>query len=176
MCSRQQSHTVKSFTWMMLYLFLCATFNSYSKEIYASESVSKSFGQVVYAPIYSHIYHGVVHPRRKNKLNLSANLSVRNADMENTIELISVDYYDTDGNLVKRYLDGPKTLMPLASDFFFISTFDTTGGWGANFIVKWKSAKPVNSPIIESLMSGSSGTHAYSFVSPGRVIESLDQD
>ena len=167
-----QSHIVKSLAWMMVYLFLCTSLNSYSKGAYASEDVSKSSGQVVYAPIYSHIYHS----GGQNRLDLSANLSVRNADMENTIELVSVDYYDSDGKLVKRYLDDSKKLMPLASEFFFVTQSDASGGWGANFIVKWTSTKPVNPPIIESLMSGWSGTHAYSFVSPGRVIESSDQD
>ena len=171
MHSRQQSHILESPTQMVFCLFLCALLSTQSNEVYASEDVTKSSGQIVYAPIYSHIYEG----GGTTKLNLSANLSVRNTNMENTIEIISVDYYDSDGKLVKQYLDDPKTLMPLASEFFFVARSDTAGGWGANFIVTWKSTKPVNPPIIESLMSGWSGTHAYSFVSPGRVIKSFGQ-
>ena len=172
MHSRQQSHIFESLTRMIFYLFLGALLSTQSNEIYASEDVSKSSGQVVYAPIYSHIYKG----GGTTRLDLAANLSVRNTDMENTIEIISVDYYDSDGKLVKQYLDNPKTLMPLASEFFLVARSDTAGGgWGANSIVKWKSTNPVNPPIIESLMSGWSGTHAYSFVSPGRVIKSLRQ-
>ncbi|MBW2259662.1 MAG: DUF3124 domain-containing protein, partial [Deltaproteobacteria bacterium] len=44
------------------------------------------------------------------------------------------------------------------------------GGPGANFIVKWRSKNPVNKPIIESIMSDTSGTLGISFHCPGREI------
>ena len=40
----------------------------------------------------------------------------------------------------------------------------------ANFIVKWHSQEPVNKPIIESIMSDTSGTQGISFRCPGREI------
>jgi len=59
----------------------------------------------------------------------------------------------------------------MASIYFYVKASDTTGGWGANFLVEWKSEKEVSQPIIESLMTGMRGTHSVSFISPGRVID-----
>ena len=89
----------------------------------------------------------------------------------NPITIISADYYDTNGSLVRNCLSDPKKLKPLGSWYFYVATKDTTGGWGANFIVKWKSDTLVNVPIIENLMAGSSGTQGFTFVSRGQVIK-----
>jgi hypothetical protein len=62
-------------------------------------------------------------------------------------------------------------LKPLASTFSYVETADRRGGWGANFIIEWKSDALVTPPIIEALMSGFSGTRGYSYVSRGQVIK-----
>ena len=82
-----------------------------------------------------------------------------------------MDYYDSEGKFVKKYLEKSKQVNPMGSAYFYVKTSDTAGGWGANFLVEWKSEKKVNEPIIESLMSGLRGNHSVSFLSPGRVIE-----
>ncbi|TNF51317.1 MAG: DUF3124 domain-containing protein [Deltaproteobacteria bacterium] len=62
-------------------------------------------------------------------------------------------------------------MNPLGSIKFYVKSSDTAGGWGANFLVEWKSEKEVSQPIIESLMTGLRGNHSVSFISPGRVID-----
>ena len=125
-----------------------------------------STGQTVYVPVYSNVYIG----NRETPLNLSANVSVRNTDPAHPITVLSADYYDTDGSLVKKYLTKPNKLKPLGSVYFFVKTSDSTGGWGANFIIRWQSDTDVSLPIIESLMSGTSGTHAFTYSSRGEPI------
>ena len=128
-----------------------------------------SKGQTVYVPAYSHILMGG--GKRELKFDLSINLSIRNTDLKNAITIISADYYDSEGNIVKRYVEKPLVLKPMGSTYQYIHKFDTSGGWGANYIIRWKSETQVNEPIIESINYGSRGTHTISFVSRGKAIK-----
>ena len=128
-----------------------------------------SKGQTVYVPAYSHI---VIRQGKTNApFNLSINLSVRNTDLKNSITIVRSDYYDSNGNHAKSFINEPVVLKPMASSYYFINQADTSGGWGANFIIKWKSETEVNEPIIESVSFGTRGTHSLSFVSRGKVIK-----
>jgi hypothetical protein len=82
-----------------------------------------------------------------------------------------VDYYDSEGKLLRKYLNQPVTLGPLGSTRFIIKTSDTTGGSGASFLVRWKAENPVNEPILEGVMIGASGQQGISFTSRGVVIK-----
>ena len=125
-----------------------------------------STGQVVYVPIYSHIYSG----DREHPFYLAATLSIRNTDPKHAITILSVDYYDSKGKKLRSYLDKPIKLGPLASTRYVIKESDKSGGSGANFIVQWQSGTKVNAPVIESVMIGTKTQQGISFISPGRVI------
>ncbi len=133
----------------------------------ASSEMVISTGQTVYVPVYSHIYSG----DREHPFYLTVTLSIRNTDPKHAITLLSVDYYDSKGKLLKRYLEGPITLDALASTRYIIKESDKSGGSGANFIVKWKSDAEVNAPVIESIMIGTKTQQGISFISRGRVIQ-----
>lgn len=133
----------------------------------ASTEYRLSKGQTLYVPVYSNIFSAP----KKIPYNLAAILSIRNTDMSNPINIVAADYYNTKGKLVKKYCLQPITLAPLESTDFFIPEEDTTGGPGANFIVKWHSPKEVNAPIIESVMFGMKSGQGISFVSPGQEIK-----
>lgn len=126
--------------------------------------------QTVYVPIYSHIFLGGT---ERMPLNLSANLIIRNTDSVNLIHITEINYYNSEGELIKSYLNSPKELKPMASTYFLIQTSDKSGGWGANFIVEWKSAKKVTEPLFEAIHSGVMGTHSYSFASRGKAIKGV---
>ncbi len=125
-----------------------------------------SAGQTVYVPIYSHIYGGI----KARPFDLAAILSIRNTNLRSSIKLVSVKYYDSEGQLVKDYLTAPVALNALASTRYIIAESDKAGGSGANFIVIWKAALPVNPPIIEGVMIGTHSGQGLSFVSRGQVI------
>jgi len=135
--------------------------------IQASEVLRLSKGQTVYVPLYSNIFIG----DKELTWQLSSLLSIRNTDPALPITISRVEYYDTDGKLVRKYLGKSKQVNPMGSAYFYVKTSDTAGGWGANFLVEWKSEEKVNEPIIESLMTGHRGNHSVSFISQGRVIE-----
>jgi hypothetical protein len=134
---------------------------------HAGQDVQLSMGQTVYVAIYSHIYSG----NKARPFNLAAILSIRNTDINHPVTIASVKYYDTGGKLLQEYLNEPFQLKALASTRYIIKERDTTGGSGANFIVKWKSAKAVNPPMIEAVMIGTHSGQGISFVSRGQVIE-----
>jgi hypothetical protein len=100
---------------------------------------------------------------------LTVTLSIRNIDPVNQIEVTSVDYYQTQGNFLKDFLQKPKIIKPLEALRYVIPENDKSGS-GANFIVEWKSDKSVNPPIVESIMIGAQGSQGISFTSRGRVI------
>ena len=129
--------------------------------------IQHSMGQSVYVSIYSHIYSGL----KARPFDLAAILSIRNTDINQPVAIVSVKYYDTEGKLLKEYLDEPLELKALASTRYIIMEGDKAGGSGANFIVKWKSNKKVTPPIIEAVMIGTHSGQGISFVSRGQVIE-----
>ena len=132
-----------------------------------SEEIKLSTGQTVYVPIYSHIYSGV----KARPFDLAATLSIRNTNLKSSIELISVKYFDSEGKLVKDYLEKPIVIDAIATTRYIITEDDRAGGSGANFIVIWKSEQPVNPPVIEGVMIGTHSGQGISFVSRGQVIK-----
>jgi len=134
---------------------------------YSSSTVELSEGQTVYVPVYSHIYIGV----KGLTYDLAISLSIRNTDPMESITLQSVDYYDAKGKLVREHLKNPIQVAPLASADFFVSETDSTGGLGASFIVRWKSAAKVNAPIIEGVMAGTKSGQGISFSTRGKAIK-----
>ncbi len=119
----------------------------------------------VYIPVYSNIFIS-----GGGSLDLAITLTVRNTDFNRTIIISAVNYYDTAGRLIEKYLPAPYVLAPMASTYFFVNQADSRGGSGANFIVQWSAEKPSNAPIIEAVMAGSRGTHGISFITQGSEI------
>jgi hypothetical protein len=126
----------------------------------------KTDGQTVYVPVYSDIYSG----NRERTFDLAVTLSIRNTDLNESVSLAAVDYYDSDGKLVKHYLESSQVLGPMASIRYIVKESDTSGGSGANFVVKWNVETPVSQPVIESVMIGTQSQQGISFTSRGQII------
>jgi hypothetical protein len=137
----------------------------------AQEAPPLSQGQVVYVPVYSNILHGNTNSKgQAMQLLLSSMLSIRNTDPKNGMEVISVRYYDTNGKLLREFVQNPLVLGAMASGDYFVEHSDKDGGSGANFLVEWKATKPINPPIIETVNAYFFGTQSVAFTSPGRPI------
>ncbi|NEU74695.1 DUF3124 domain-containing protein [Hassallia byssoidea VB512170] len=139
-----------------------------AKVVTLDKNFKIAMGQTIYVPIYSHIYHD----DRQKTLNLAATLSIRNTDLTNRIIITSVRYYDSNGKLVKQYLERPIELGTMASCDFVVNRTDTSGGLGANFIVEWLAQTQVSEPVVEAVMIATEFQQGISFISPGRVIKS----
>jgi hypothetical protein len=126
-------------------------------------------GQTLYVPVYAEIFDS----DQNRTFQLTATLSLRNTDRDQSIVISTLDYYNSGGDRVMAYLDAPIQLGPLASTEVVIDRSDVTGGIGANFIVQWQSAAAVSDPVVEAVMISSASQQGMSFVSPARVIETL---
>lgn len=126
-----------------------------------------STGQLLYVPVYSHIYQR----NQQRNFNLTATLSFRNADPNRSLTLTKVMYYDSQGEPVKDYLDSSREIAPLASTSFVVEENDLRGGVGANFIVEWKAEQEIYPPVVEAVMISTTQQQGISFVSAGRVLQ-----
>ncbi|MBD2681818.1 MULTISPECIES: DUF3124 domain-containing protein [Nostoc] len=142
------------------------------KTVTLDKNFQIAMGQTIYVPVYSHIYHH----NRQEIFELAVTLSIRNTDLNNSMVVTSVRYYNSEGKLVKQYLERPIQLDALASTDFFINRNDTSGGLGANFIVEWVAQKEISEPIVEAVMIGTDFQQGISFTSSGRVIKSQNND
>lgn len=128
---------------------------------------SSSIGQLVYVPVYSHIYQ----QNRQKTFNLTTTLSIRNADPYRNLTITEVSYYDSDGEFIQEYIDSDKQLSPLASTSYVIEEGDLRSGVGANFLVRWHSQNPIYPPVIEAVNISTSQQQGISFLSGGRVLQ-----
>jgi len=128
-----------------------------------------SVGQLVYIPVYSHIYQ----QNRQKTFNLTTTLSIRNADPYRPFTITEVAYYDSKGKLIQQYVDSTEQISPLASTSYVIEEADLRGGVGANFLVRWHSQEPVYPPIIEAVNISTTQQQGISFLSVGRVLKEL---
>lgn len=153
------------FLWIFAVLFLGVTVLT-PVASQAGDNSYLSKGQTVYVPAYSHIYSG----NREVPFSLTVTLSIRNIDLNHPITITAVNYYETQGKFLRKYLDKPIDLGPLESTRYIVPEKDKAGGSGANFLVEWKSERAVNPPIIESVMIGTQVQQGVSFISRGQAI------
>jgi hypothetical protein len=150
----------------LLFIVFLLLFCFRTQFLFATETLSLTKGLTVYIPAYSNIYHG----NKEAPLLLTVTLSIRNVDPNGSFTVNAVNYHETQGPLVKEYLKEPVILGPLGSERFVVPQRDKAGGSGANFIVEWHSEKPINPPIIESIMIGTQSQLGISFTSRGQAL------
>lgn len=157
-------------TILMMGLSACGSANSSpvvgSPRLISPANLQIVTGQTLYVPAYSEIFYG----SSEETIELSVTLAIHNTDLDHPMIVQSVRYYNTDGVLVRDYVEEPVEVSPLATIGFVVPTNDLSGGWGANFIVEWGAEEPVYEPIVEAVMVSTRGTHGISMVSPGRIL------
>ena len=131
-------------------------------EIYVS-NVTLSYLDTVYVPIYSDIYSKT----KDERFNLTATLSIRNTSLTDSMYLKVIDYYDTNGKLVRRYIDNNLLLKPMQSIDYVIEEEDKVGGTGANFILVWGAKDSSIKPIFQGVMVSTAGQQGISFLTNG---------
>lgn len=146
----------------LCFVVICAIFSPVV--VQADADNGPSSGETLYVPVYSNIYSGP----KATPLQLATMLSIHNVDSKHSITILKVDYYDSTGKFIESYIKKPMSLKPFAHTFFYLKEYDTRGGPGANFIVKWRAEKKINQPIVEALMLGTRA--GVSFTSSGRII------
>lgn len=155
-------HQLHLFVFLIIGLMASASEQAWA----TTGEIRLSKGQSVYVPAYSNVYSGP----KKNPYQLATMLSIRNVDPAAGFKVTSIDYYDNDGRLIRRYLDKAITIGPLGSSHIYLEEKDAKGGFGANFIIRWRAERTINAPIIECVMIGATGGQGISFVSSGQEI------
>jgi hypothetical protein len=131
---------------------------------YVSIDTSKAIQKnIVYVPIYSHMY--MINGTRPTLF--AATLSIRSTDFSDSIFVTNVDYYNSNGRIIKKYIDKTLLLKPMHSSEFIVEESDTQGGAGAYFIINWLALKPVNEPLIQAIMLSTTSSLGFSFKTEG---------
>jgi hypothetical protein len=137
----------------------------------AQGSPGRSSGQVLYLPIYSHVWHGEAGGKgAPEKTLVSVFVSIRNTDPVRSIRILSAQYYDTDGKKLREYVASAKALGPMATYEIFVPRSDDTGGSGANFVISWKSDAPVSPPVVEGFHANLPAGRSFAFLTWARPI------
>ena len=137
----------------------------------AQNAAMLSTGQVLYLPVYSHIYHGDQDKQGKPSQTLvSTHVSIRNTDPQASLKILYARYYDTEGKLVREFLRAPLIIPPLGTHELFVPRGDVSGGSGANFLIAWNAGEPANPPLVEALHADVQAARTLIFVTTARVI------
>lgn len=116
-----------------------------------------------YLPVYSHIYN-----RFENQtFNLTITISIRNVSMSDSTFILRADYYNTEGNKIRQYLDHPVFIKPMETIEIVIEEEDVEGGSGANFIFDWAVIEDIKPPLFEAVMISTYGQKGFSFATRG---------
>lgn len=133
-----------------------------------------SIGQVLYLPIYSHMYHGDLDKQGKpTQTLLSAHVSIRNTNTQEPLKILYARYFDTDGRLVKEFVPSPLIIPPLGTHELFVQRSDVSGGSGANFLISWSAGSSVNPPLVEALHADVQAARTLIFVTTARPISPI---
>jgi hypothetical protein len=131
---------------------------------YASLDTAKAkVHATVYVPVYSHAY--IV--SGKHPTDFAVTLSIRSTDFRDSIFVSNVDYYNSNGELLKKYIDKVLLLKPMHSSEFIVEQSDRTGGAGAYFIINWSSKNGVGEPLVQAIMISTMKDLGLSFKTDG---------
>ena len=132
---------------------------------------SRSTGQTMYLPIYSHIWHG---DRDRSgepaRTLMSVSVSIRNTDPVKAIRVVSAQYHDSEGKKLRAYVAAPRSIPPLGAYELFVPRSDDTGGSGANFVIRWESDTPASPPVVEGFHANLPAGRSIAFTTTARPI------
>lgn len=120
-----------------------------------------------YLSVYSEIYSLTEHRTH----NLTATISMRNTNRQDTVFIRRADYYNTEGTLLRTYFDNTIFLGPMETVEIVIDEIDDSGGTGANFLFAWTVTPGVRPPLFEGVMISTSGQQGLSFTTQGTVVD-----
>ncbi|MGG8496080.1 DUF3124 domain-containing protein [Tenacibaculum sp. TC6] len=119
-----------------------------------------------YLSIYSQIYSQTEH----KTFNLTATVSIRNTNINDTVFIHKAEYFNTQGKSIRTYFDNTIYLAPMETVEIVIKDGDREGGTGANFLFDWSVKQNANEPFFEGVMISTYGQQGLSFTTQGRKI------
>jgi hypothetical protein len=124
-----------------------------------------SGGYAIYVPIYRSFYQ--IYGSTRDAYSLTSTVCLHNPDPKHAITVLGIDYFDSLGKLLNKFLDQPLTIKPWNSKEITIPPSTKSEDFGGNLIVRWKSDQPANPLIVEVLMTGQVLNRGVSFLTRG---------
>jgi hypothetical protein len=106
--------------------------------------VSLKARQQIYVPVNLESH------TRNGHRNIRTILKIRNTSSTDSAYLTRIDYYDTQGLLIKEFLEAAILVKPMATKEIVVKNnqFQTKGD---NFLVHWHSNDPAHSPFVQTV-------------------------
>jgi hypothetical protein len=117
----------------------------------------------IYIPIYSEVNI----EQNTRKLGLTVTVSVRNTSIKDTIYIEDINHYNSQGELVHKYLNDIVFLTPMQSIAYVIEGTDIAGEVEQSFIVNWGATSSKLKPIFQSVMISNHGPQGISLITNG---------
>jgi len=130
-------------------------------------------GQTLYVPCYTSFMSGS--HAGSHAFEAKPTIFIHNTDQNNPINIVRMDFYNTNGKLVEKYLQQPQKLNANSATRINVKELLTgEEGSGAHFIIQWQAPNKVVEPLVQTWFVGAVGTRGYSYTSPARVIQEDD--
>ncbi len=123
-------------------------------------------GQTVAVPSYTSVYYN----QRGHTFELANSLYLRNLDQTQAITIQRLEYRDSDGKLVRRLIDRPLTLPPLASWHMLLPHVGKGEKGTGLVLLDWRARAPAQPPLVQCVVIGAVGQQGISFVLTGRPL------
>ncbi len=116
--------------------------------------------------------HSQTYSRNSQSIyNLTVTVSMRNTSRLSPVYILSAEYFDTHGDMIRTYFKAPIVLQPMETVEIIISELDIEGGSGGNFLFDWAVAENIAHPIFDALMISTMGQQGISFITNGVEIK-----
>ncbi len=167
--------TILKIAFIVLILSSCKSNNEEEivkpTDLVSREACISNFDSLVhgksYLPVYSHLYHKY----EKRTFDLTIITSLRNVSATDTLYIARADYFNTNGDNIRQYINKPIYLKPMETVEIIIDEDDKEGGSGANFVFDWYIKSDKNAPLFEAVMISTYGQQGMSLSTRGVRIE-----
>jgi hypothetical protein len=151
----------------IIFIFLFSLNLSYSSKLAAAEL---STGSTIFVPVYRGFYQ--IYGTTRDSYALTSTLFLFNIDSKQSVEILSINFYDSGGKLFKHLIEAPLLVKPRQSTEITIQPRTQPEEDCANYLtIRWKSNHPAHSPIAEVLMVGQVMNRGISFTSRGYEVK-----
>jgi hypothetical protein len=148
-------------------VFLFSLSLSYSSGIAAAEL---STGSTIFVPAYRGFYQ--IYGTSRDSYALTSTFFLFNIDSRQAIEILSIDFYDSSGKLLKKLIEQPLLVKPRHSTEITMQPRTQPEEDCASYLtIRWKSTQPANTPITEVLMVGQVMNRGVSFATRGYEVK-----
>jgi hypothetical protein len=146
-----------------IFMFLLSVNLLCSSQLAAAEL---STGNTIFAPVYRGFYQ--IYGTSRDSYALTSTLFLFNIDSKQNVEIISIDYFDSSGKLIKKLIEAPLLLKPRhGTEITMQPRTQPDEDCASHLMIHWKSKQPVNTPLVEVLMVGHVMNRGVSFSTRG---------